>query len=55
MGMQTMDQALAKLYSVGLITRRIAEEQCIDRKEMERLLDSKTTLRSWKFAKLIAL
>ncbi len=43
MGMQTMDQALAKLYSVGLITRRIAEEQCIDRKEIERLLDSSKT------------
>lgn len=38
MGMHTMDQALAKLYLEGKIEREVAFENCIDRKELERLI-----------------
>lgn len=39
-GMQTMDQALYKLYSQGRISRETAAEYCIDRVEMDRLLQN---------------
>lgn len=38
LGMQTMDQALFKLYQAGKISRDSALSYCIDRKEMERML-----------------
>ncbi|KUO50597.1 MAG: type IV pili twitching motility protein PilT [Desulfitibacter sp. BRH_c19] len=38
MGMQTMDQALADLYAKGRIKRDIALEYCIDRVEIERIM-----------------
>lgn len=37
-GMQTMDQALIKLYSQGKINRESVLEYCIDRVEVERLM-----------------
>lgn len=37
-GMQTMDQALLKLYSQGKISRETVLEYCIDRVEVERLM-----------------
>jgi len=37
-GMQTMDQALAELYAAGKITRELALERCVDRAEVERLI-----------------
>lgn len=37
-GMQTMDQALADLYSKGIITRETALERCVDRTELERAM-----------------
>lgn len=37
-GMQTMDQALADLFSAGKISREAALEHCIDRVELERLM-----------------
>ncbi|MGI6124457.1 MAG: type IV pilus twitching motility protein PilT [Acetivibrionales bacterium] len=37
-GMQTMDQALLKLYSQGKISRESVLEYCIDRVEVERLM-----------------
>lgn len=40
MGMQTMDAALAKLHGMGKITRETALEYCIDRTEMERMLQN---------------
>ena len=38
LGMQTMDQALLKLYQSGRISMESALAYCIDRKEMERML-----------------
>lgn len=38
LGMQSMDQALYKLYRNGRITREAATEYCIDRTEMDRML-----------------
>lgn len=37
-GMKTMDQTLSELYSAGKISRTEALEKCIDKTEMERLL-----------------
>lgn len=37
-GMQTMDQALAELYTAGKISREAALERCVDRAEVERLI-----------------
>ncbi len=37
-GMKTMDQTLAELCAAGKISRNEALEKCIDRVEMERLL-----------------
>ncbi len=37
-GMQTMDQALAELYTAGKISREAALERCVDRTELERLM-----------------
>lgn len=37
-GMQTMDQALAELFSAGKITREVALEHCVDRVELDRLM-----------------
>ncbi len=37
-GMKTMDQALADLYAEGKLAREEALEKCIDRTELERLL-----------------
>jgi twitching motility protein PilT len=37
--MQTMDTALARLCYAGKITRELAFERCIDRIELQRLLD----------------
>jgi len=37
-GMQTMDQALVKLYKAGKISRDAVFEYCVDRAEAERLL-----------------
>ncbi len=37
-GMKTMDQSLADLFTAGKITRDEALEKCIDRPEMERLI-----------------
>lgn len=37
-GMQTMDQALAELFGAGKITREIALEYCIDKVELDRLM-----------------
>ena len=37
-GMQTMDQALADLYSKGKIKKEAAIEYCIDRMELERIM-----------------
>ncbi len=37
-GMQTMDQALAELYAAGKITRELALERCVDKTELERLI-----------------
>ncbi|HZJ82482.1 MAG TPA: type IV pilus twitching motility protein PilT [Clostridia bacterium] len=37
-GMQSMDQALVKLYSLGKISMDNAFDYCIDRKEMERMI-----------------
>ncbi|WP_035270429.1 type IV pilus twitching motility protein PilT [Desulfitibacter alkalitolerans] len=38
MGMQTMDQALANLYAKGKIKKEVALEYCIDRVEIERIM-----------------
>ncbi|HZJ57061.1 MAG TPA: type IV pilus twitching motility protein PilT [Clostridia bacterium] len=38
LGMQTMDQALERLYNAGKISSEKALSYCIDRKEMERML-----------------
>lgn len=37
-GMQTMDQALAELYGAGKISREVAMEHCIDKVELDRLM-----------------
>ncbi|NSW89329.1 MAG: type IV pilus twitching motility protein PilT [Firmicutes bacterium] len=37
-GMQTMDQALVKLYNKGKISRESVLEYCIDKQEVERLM-----------------
>jgi twitching motility protein PilT len=37
-GMQTMDQALIKLYNQGKVSRETVLEHCIDRVEVERLM-----------------
>ncbi len=39
-GMQTMDLALVKLYQAGVITKDIAQEYCVDRIELERMMPS---------------
>lgn len=38
MGMQTMDQALADLYAKGKVKKEVAIEYCIDRVEIERIM-----------------
>jgi len=38
LGMQTMDQALAELYASGKVSRKEVFERCVDKKEMERLV-----------------
>jgi len=38
MGMQTMDQALANLFARGKIKKEVALEYCIDRVEIERIM-----------------
>lgn len=38
LGMQTMDQALIKLYSQGKVSRESVVEYCIDKVEVERLM-----------------
>ena len=38
LGMQTMDQALMRIYNQGLISRETVLEYCIDRIEVERLM-----------------
>ncbi len=39
-GMQTMDQALCKLFSAGKISRDVALDFSVDKKELERLIQS---------------
>lgn len=39
-GMQTMDQALIRIYNQGLISRESVLEYCIDRVEVERLMQN---------------
>ncbi len=41
-GMRTMDQTLVELYSKGKISRNEALEKCIDKNEVERLLQRQT-------------
>ncbi len=38
MGMQTMDQSLAELYAKGRVKKEVAIEYCIDRVEIERIM-----------------
>ncbi len=40
LGMQTMDTALVKLYNQGHITRESVIEHCIDKAEVERIMNS---------------
>ncbi len=40
-GMQTMDFALVELYRNGKISENTLYEQCIDKQEIERILDKK--------------
>jgi len=41
-GMRTMDQSLVELFLTGKISRKEALEKCIDRTEVERLMDRRT-------------
>ncbi len=41
-GMQTMDQALEKLYVAGKITRQTALDHSVDKNELERLIQGKS-------------
>jgi twitching motility protein PilT len=43
LGMQTMDQALADLCLAGKITQEVAFSRCVDKVELERLLQRKRT------------